>query len=244
VVHGEFSEVECASTEPEKVVPLGELAVVGVRVAVDDFDIRGHNAHLSELTVDMGWREQGFGVEDDVVTEDLDAGDITRLNQVSKLDMEVTEEAFQWNLQHVEFCDVELHTTVGGGGERASELNGKGKDFMNGAVQLELVAFRLDRDVLERCVGWKACVEIVADVSDIGVDDAFLDFKDEGVRVIEGRIDLLAGAEHFPANPPDIDAEGGAFAQEQIVRIDLGGSMIIGGGASYRWRAGKCSGRG
>jgi hypothetical protein len=63
------------------------------------------------------------------------------------------------------------------------------------------------------------------------VDDAFLDLKKEGLRVVEGRIDLLAGANHLSTNPADIDAEVGAFAKEQIVRVDQGGGEVINGGS-------------
>ena len=102
---------------------------------------------------------------------------------------------------------------------------------MHGAVQLELVAIRLDRNVLEWGIGRSACVEVVADVSNIGVDNALLDLKDEGVRVVKRGIDLPAGTDHLPTNPADIDAEVGAFAKEQIVRVDQGGGEVISGGS-------------
>jgi hypothetical protein len=130
--------------------------------------------------------------------------------------MEATEEPFQRDLQHVEFCDVKLHATIWSGGEGPNELNGKRKDLVYGAVQLELIAFGLNRDVLERGIGRRAGVQIVADVPYVGVDDPFLNLKDEGLWVIEGRIDLPAGANHLSTNPADVDTEVRAFAQEQI----------------------------
>ena len=72
--------------------------------------------------------------------------------------MKSAEEAFQRNLQHVEFCDVKLHATIWSGREVANELNRKRNDLVYGAVQLELVAFGLNRDVLERSVGRRAGV--------------------------------------------------------------------------------------
>jgi hypothetical protein len=91
-----------------------------------------------------------------------------------------------------------------------------------------LVAFGLNRDVLERSVGRRAGIQVVADVSYIGVDDAFLNLKDEGIWVIEGRIDLPASANHLSTNPADVDTEVGAFAQEQIMRVDQGGGEVLG----------------
>jgi len=146
--------------------------------------------------------------------------------------MEATEEAFQRDLQYVEFCDVKLDPTIWSGREGTREFDGKRNDLVYGAVQLELIAFGLNRDVLERGVGRRTGVQIVADVPYIGVNDTFLNLKDEGVWVIEGRIDLPAGANHLSTNPADVDTEVGAFAQEQIVRVDQGGGEVISGGSA------------
>ena len=81
-MHGELAEVERAPAELEKVVPLCETGLVVPRVAVDDFDIWGADAHGGELTVSVRRGEQFLCVEDDVVIYDLNAGDITRVNQV------------------------------------------------------------------------------------------------------------------------------------------------------------------
>ena len=145
--------------------------------------------------------------------------------------MKSPEEAFQRDLQHVEFCDMKLHATIWSRSEGADKLDGKRKDLVYGAVQLELVALGLNRDVLERGIGRRAGVQVVADVPYIDVDDAFLNLKDEGIWVIEGRIDLPASANHLSTNPADIDAEVGAFAKEQIVRVDQGGGEVISGGS-------------
>ena len=145
--------------------------------------------------------------------------------------MEAAEQSFQRDLQHVKFCDMKLHATIWSGSEGAYKLNGKRKDLVYGAVQLESLALGLKRDVLERSIGGRTGVEVVADVSYVGVDDAFLDLKNEGLWVVEGRIDLPAGANHLSTNPADIDAEVGAFAKEQIVRVDQGGGEVISGGS-------------
>jgi len=145
--------------------------------------------------------------------------------------MEAAEQSFQRDLQHVKFCDMKLHATIWSGSEGAYKLNGKRKDLVYGAVQLESLALRLKRDVLEWGVGRRAGVKVVADVPYVGVDDAFLDLKNEGLWVVEGRIDLSAGANHLAANPTDVDTEVGAFAQEQIVRVDQGGGEVLSGGS-------------
>ena len=145
--------------------------------------------------------------------------------------MEATEEPFQRDLQQIEFCDLKLHATIWSGREAADNLNGKRKNFVYGTVQLELVALRLNRDVLEWGVGRRAGVKVVADVPYVGVDDAFLDLKNEGLWVVEGRVDLPAGANHLSTNPADVDAEVRTFAKEQIVRVDQGGGEIISGGS-------------
>ena len=145
--------------------------------------------------------------------------------------MEATEEPFQRDLQHVKFCDVKLHATIWSGSEAADKLNGKRKDLVDGAVQLELIAFGLNRDVLERGAGRRTGVKVVADVSYVDVDDAFLDLKDEGLRVIKGRIDLPASTNDLSTNPANVDTEVGAFAQEQIVRVDQGRGEVISAGS-------------
>ena len=94
-----------------------------------------------------------------------------------------------------------------------------------------MVAFGLNRDVLEWGVGRRAGVKVVADVPYVGVDDAFLDLKKEGLRVVEGRIDFAAGANHLSTNPADIDAEVGAFAEKEIVGVDQGRGEVIKGGS-------------
>ena len=157
--------------------------------------------------------------------------------------MEASEEPFQRDLQHVELRDVKLHATIWSGSEGADELNGKRNDLVYGAVQLELVAFGLNRNVLERSVGRRAGVQVVADVPYVRVDDAFLNLKDEGLWVVEGRIDLPVGANHLSANPADVDTEVGAFAQEQIVRVDQGGGEVVGGGSVGRADRAESCGR-
>ena len=155
--------------------------------------------------------------------------------------MEAAEEAFQRDLQYVEFCDVKLDPTIWSGSEGTHEFDGKRNDLVYGAVQLELIAFGLNRDVLERGIGRRTGVQVVADVPYVRVDDAFLNLKDEGLWIIEGRIDLPAGANHLPTNPADVDTEVGAFAQEQIVRVDQGrGKVISGGSVGSADRAESC----
>ena len=70
--------------------------------------------------MDVRWGKQLLCVEDDGVTCDLNAGDIARVNQVGEFNMEAAEEAFQRDLQHVEFRDLELNAIVGRGGELAN----------------------------------------------------------------------------------------------------------------------------
>ena len=127
---------------------------------------------------------------------------------------------------------MKLDPTIRSGREGADELDGKRNDLVYGAVQLELVAFGLNRDVLERGVGRRTGVQVVTDVPYIGVDDPFLNLNDEGLWVIERRIDLSAGTNHLSTNPADVDTEVRAFAQEQIVHVDQGGGEIISGGSA------------
>src|SRR5260370_25547971 len=114
---------------------------------------------------------------------------------------------------------MKMRWSIWSGSEGAYKLNGKRKDLVDGGVELESLALGLKRDVLERSIGGRTGVEVVADVSYVGVDDAFLDLKNEGLWVVEGRIDLPAGANHLSTNPADINAEVGAFAKEEIVVV-------------------------
>ncbi len=62
---------------------------------------------------------------------------------------------------------------------------------------------------------------------EVGVNDALLDEKDEGLGVVEGGGDVGVGAEHLATEPADVDAEDGAFAQDEVVRVDGGGIEIV-----------------
>ena len=123
---------------------------------------------------------------------------------------------------------MKLHQTLWGGAEGADDLNGKGDDLVNRPAQLELVAFGLKRHVLERCIGRRADVQIVADVPNIRVDDALLNLQDEGLWIIKGWIEPRVRANQLSTNPSNVDTEVRAFAQEQIVRVDQCGTQVIG----------------
>jgi hypothetical protein len=112
-------------------------------------------------------------------------------------------------------------------------------------VQLELFAFGVNRDVLERGIRRRAGVQVVADVPYVRVDDAFLNLKHEGLWVIEGWIHLPAGANHLATNPADVYTKVGALAEEQIVRVDQSrGEVINRGIVRCVNRADRCAGRG
>src|SRR5260370_37427474 len=83
--------------------------------------------------------------------------------------MEAAEQSVQRDLQHVKFCDMKLHATIWSGREGAYNLNGKRKDLVDGAVQLEPLALGLKRDVLERSIGGSTGDQVVADDSYAGV---------------------------------------------------------------------------
>jgi hypothetical protein len=255
VVHGELAEVERSPAQAKKIVPLCKASLVVARVAVDNFDVWWADTYGGKLTVDMRRGKQFLGVEDEVVLYDLNAGDITRVNKVGQFDMKAAKKAFQGDLQHVEFCNVKPHATIWSGREGANELNRERNNFVYGAVQLELVAFGLNRDVLERGVGRRTDVQVVTDVPYVRVDDAFLNLKDKRLWVIEGRIDLPAGANHLSTNPADVDTEVGTLAKKKVVRVDQGGGEIISGGSVgraqgtdirdwRRWSGGGCLGSG
>ena len=61
---------------------------------------------------------------------------------------------------------MKLHATIWSGREGAAELNGKRNDLVDGGVQLEVVAFGLNRDILKRGVGPSAGVQVITDVAD------------------------------------------------------------------------------
>src|SRR5260370_36977361 len=125
---------------------------------------------------------------------------------------------------------MKMRWSIWSGSEGAYKLNGKRKDLVDGGVELESLALGLKRDVLERRIGGRTGVEVVADVSYVGVDDAFLDLKNEGLWVIEGRIDLSAAGNHLSRNPEDVGTVVGALLQEQTVRVEQKGGGGINGG--------------
>src|SRR6185437_14474268 len=144
MVHGELAEVDGAAAQTKKVVPLFQVGFVVAGVAVDHFNIRRDDPHGGKLTADVRRGQQLLRVEEDVVVHDLNARDVARVNEIGQFDMKAAEEAFQWHLQHAELRDMKLHAAVRDRGEGAGQLNRKRNDLVDGAMQLELVAVRLD----------------------------------------------------------------------------------------------------
>src|SRR6202012_421634 len=66
-------------------------------------------------------------------------------------------------------------------------------------------------------------VQEVDDVLKVNDDDAFVDEEQEGVRVVEGWVNVAARAQHLAANPADVDAEVRTFAEQDVVCVDGGG---------------------
>ena len=227
VVHGELAEVDGTAVETEEVVPLGEFGLVGVGVAVDEDEIGFGEGDAGGLAADVGrWREFG-GVEEDVIAGNLDTGHGRGAHDVFDVEVKATEEGFDGDLEGVDFDDVEVDAAVGCGGDGADYFNGEWHAFVQGAGGFELVAFAGDGDIFEWEASGGGGVEVVSDIAEVGVDDALLDEEDEGFWIVEGGSDIRMGAEHLTAEPADVDAEDGAFAQDKVVRIDGGGFEIV-----------------
>ncbi len=72
---------------------------------------------------------------------------------------------------------MKLYATIWSGREGGEELNRERNDLVYSAAQFELVAFGLNRNVLERSVGRRAGIQVVADVPYVRVDNAFFEFE-------------------------------------------------------------------
>lgn len=227
VVHGELAEVDGTAVETEEVVPLGEFGLVGFGVSVDEDEVGFGEGDAGGLAADVGrWREFG-GVEEDVIAGNLDTGHGRGAHDVFDVEVKATEEGFDGDLEGVDFDDVEVDAAVGCGGDGADYFNGEWHAFVQGAGGFELVAFAGDGDIFEWEASGGGGVEVVSDIAEVGVDDALLDEEDEGFWIVEGGSDIRMGAEHLTAEPADVDAEDGAFAQDKVVRIDGGGFEIV-----------------
>src|ERR1700730_17643954 len=75
----------------------------------------------------------------------------------------------------------------------------------NGAVQRNLASISRKRNIREGRTCDRTGVEVVANVTDVRVDDASLHLKNEGLWLIKRRIDVLVCAPHLSAQPANID---------------------------------------
>src|SRR5580704_1896926 len=87
---------------------------------------------------------------------------------------------------------------------REGSIQSDGKRNMklvNGAVNRDLVPISRERDVCKRRTCNRTTVEVVADVADVGVNDASLHLKNERLRVIKRWIHVLVCSPHLSIQP-------------------------------------------
>ncbi len=92
--------------------------------------------------------------------------------------------------------------------------------LVNRAVHGYLVSVPGERNVGERRARDRAGIEVVADVADVRVDDASLHLKNERLRIVKRRIDVLFRPSHLPIQPANVDAEIRTLAQHEVVSIN------------------------
>lgn len=224
-VHGESAEAEGATLEAQEVVPLGELGLIVGGVAVDQDEVGAGDRDIGELAFDVGRRQEFEGIEEDVVFGDLNAAHGGGAHEVVDLDVKALHEAFDGELEDADFFDVEMDAAIGGGRDGGEQVDGQGDvELVDGAGEVELVALAADENVFQGEAGGVG-VEEVADVAEVGVDDALLDEQEEGVGIVEGGVGFAFGAQELAGDPGDVDAELRAFAEKQVVGVDSGGEI-------------------
>src|SRR5580700_10789289 len=120
---------------------------------------------------------------------------------------------------------MEMDTAIRRRGECSIQSDGKrNMQLVNGAVHRDLVPISRERDVCKRRTCNRTGVEVVADVADVGVNDASLDLKNEGLWLIERRVDVLVGPPHLSIQPANVNAKIWSLPQHQVVRINAGWS--------------------
>ncbi len=222
-MHGEVAEAEGSSLEAQEVVPLGELGLIVGGIAVDQDEVGTCDGDAGEQAFDVRRRKKGGGVEEDVISDNLDAGHGRGAHEIVDLDVQAAEERFDREFEDADFFDVKMDAAVGSGGEGTDEFDRERHvQLVHGAGELELITLAAHDDVFE----WKVNgggAKKVTDVTEVGVDDTFVDTKDKGFRVVERGIDTVLGAQHPAADPGDVDAELGALAKHDVVGVDSNG---------------------
>src|ERR1700733_14738597 len=126
-------------------------------------------------------------------------------------------------------------------GNGAIQPDGKRNlQLVNRAVYRDLVSVPSERDVLERRAGDVARIEIVADVPDIGVDNARLYLKDKRLRIIERGVDALLRPSQLSVEPSNVDAEIRPFSQHEVVGVYPGRVRSTGCGDGLAGGGGRC----
>jgi hypothetical protein len=72
------------------------------------------------------------------------------------------------------------------------------------------------------------------------VYDALLNNQDEGIGIVKGGGDVGSCAHHLAAEPTEVDTKLRAFAQEEIVRVDVRGCEAQGSGWQCAAGGGCC----
>ena len=202
-------------------MPLSKLCLIVVGVAVDEDEVWGSDGDAREKAADVGWWEHLCRVQEEIVAGHFHARDGRLARDVVYLHMQASEQRFDGNLQDVDLVNVKMDASIRSGPDGAEQFHRqRKKQLVDRAGKLDLIALAADVDVLEREAGG---IEEVAYVAEIGVYDAFPNNQDEGIGIVEGGGDVSSCAHHLAAEPTDVDTKLRAFAQEDIVRVDVRG---------------------
>src|ERR1700750_1759631 len=145
-------------------------------------------------------------VDENIVSRYFNAGNIGRMHQIGKLDVEATEQSLHGNLQRTDLCHMELHAAIRRARELSRDLNRNRKDLMCRPADLQLIAVGNDRDICERSVR-RTHVEVVSKIANIRPDDSLSYPQDKRIRVVERWCDLRMRAQHLSGNPSNVNTK-------------------------------------
>src|ERR1700739_1681877 len=98
-MHGELSKIDGTAAKLEEIAPLRNTCHVFLGIAVYFLDVGIRNSHTGQLPTDVRRRQQLFGVQEEIVARDFNAGNVPGMEQTGDGEMKTTEKTLDRHLE-------------------------------------------------------------------------------------------------------------------------------------------------
>src|SRR5689334_17874831 len=133
----------------------------------------------------MRWWQKGLCIEKDIVTGDLNARHSCSVEKIGDRDVKAAQETLEWHFQDIQLCHAKVNTVIRFGSDCAGHFNRQRDDLVQSSFELDLVTVARKSDVFQRGAGHSARIQVIADITDIGAENACPDVDIEGIGIVE-----------------------------------------------------------